>query len=186
MNGKFKPHEWVTPSSRNTQSPHLSPELTLLRHLWATVGAETALLTLPRKHLVMWVIKGYTLDLYEVIQLAIPLRVFIQPWGNYNIDNLFHILMKMSKRYHQSYKLLYKCAKDYSKQSIFVPTINKEINLYWGEWGRWPTRRTCTHLFLWELQNCNLLLNKHWQENVGSNQNRHPTFKGKGEAPTRW
>ena len=47
---------------------------------------------------------------------------------------------------------------------------------------RWRSGRTCAHL-LGELQNCNSLLNNHWQENVGSHQKkRYPTSKGKREA----
>ena len=52
-------------------------------------------------------------------------------------------------------------------------------------WSRWQSRRTCPHLLLWELQNYNLLLSNHKQENVGSHQERYPTSKGKGEAPAR-
>ena len=51
---------------------------------------------------------------------------------------------------------------------------------------RWQCKRTCTHLLLWELQNYNSLLNNNQQENVGSQQKRYPTSKGKGEVPARW
>ena len=37
---------------------------------------------------------------------------------------------------------------------------------------RWQSRRTCTHLLLQELQNYNLLLINHQQENVGSQQKK--------------
>ena len=43
---------------------------------------------------------------------------------------------------------------------------------------RGQSRRTCVHL-LWELQNYNVLLNNHRQENVGSHQKRYPTSKAK-------
>ena len=33
---------------------------------------------------------------------------------------------------------------------------------------RWWIKRTCAHLLMRELQNCNSMLNNHWQENVGS------------------
>ena len=66
----------------------------------------------------------------------------------------------------------------------------------WGAWFielwrplkmslRWWSRRTCSHLLLWELQNWNSLLNNHQQENVGSHQKKIPTSKGKGGGPTR-
>ena len=38
---------------------------------------------------------------------------------------------------------------------------------------------------LWELQNYNLLLNKHQQQIVESHQKKTPHAKGKGEAPAR-
>ena len=43
---------------------------------------------------------------------------------------------------------------------------------------RWPSRRTCAHLLLQELQNYSLLLNNHQQENVGSHQKKIPQIKG--------
>ena len=48
---------------------------------------------------------------------------------------------------------------------------------------RW-SRRTCTHLLLWELQNYNSLLNNHWQENVGSNQKKIPHVQGQRRSPS--
>ena len=52
--------------------------------------------------------------------------------------------------------------------------------------ARWWNRRMSVHFLLQELQNCNSLLNNHWQENVGSHQKkRYPKSKGKGEAPAR-
>ena len=44
---------------------------------------------------------------------------------------------------------------------------------------RWRSRRTCAHL-LQELENCNLLLNYYWQENVGSHQKKiYPSPRAK-------
>ena len=40
--------------------------------------------------------------------------------------------------------------------------------------ARWKSRRTCAHLLLQELQNCNSQLNNHLQENVGSHQKKIP------------
>ena len=48
--------------------------------------------------------------------------------------------------------------------------------------GQNPIWRMCARFLLWELQNCNSLLNNHQQENVGSHQKRCPMLKGKGEA----
>ena len=42
----------------------------------------------------------------------------------------------------------------------------------------WRTRRTCAHLLLWKLQNCNLLLNNHRQENAGSHPKKIPHVQG--------
>ena len=51
---------------------------------------------------------------------------------------------------------------------------------------RWGSRRTWAHLLLWELQNCNLLLNNHWHKNVGFHQ-KTPHVQGRRrEAPARW
>ena len=48
---------------------------------------------------------------------------------------------------------------------------------------RWRSRKTCAHLLLQELQNYNLLLNEHWQENVGSHQQDtpYPTAREKSQ-----
>ena len=50
---------------------------------------------------------------------------------------------------------------------------------------RWWSRRTCPHLLLWELQNYNLLLNNHQQENVGSYQKRIFHVQGKRRSPSK-
>ena len=44
----------------------------------------------------------------------------------------------------------------------------------------------CTYLFLQELQNCNVLLYNHQQENVGAHQKMILHIQGQREAPTRW
>ena len=49
---------------------------------------------------------------------------------------------------------------------------------------RW-SRRTCTHLLLWELQNYNSLLNNHWQENVGSHQKKIPHVQGQRRSHSK-
>ena len=38
--------------------------------------------------------------------------------------------------------------------------------------SKWQSRRTWAHLLLWELKNCNLLLNNHQQKHVGSHQKK--------------
>ena len=43
---------------------------------------------------------------------------------------------------------------------------------------RWQSRRMCTPLLLWELQNYNSLLNNHRQGNVGSHQKKTPYIQG--------
>ena len=50
---------------------------------------------------------------------------------------------------------------------------------------RWHSRRTCTHLLLQKLQSCNLLLNNHLQENVGSHQEKIPHFQGQRRSPNK-
>ena len=67
---------------------------------------------------------------------------------------------------------------------LFLPLIRGKPVL--RRMRKMEDRRTCAHLLLGEPQNCTSLLNNHQQENVGSHQKRYPTFKGKGEAPTRW
>ena len=62
--------------------------------------------------------------------------------------------------------------KRLSSSSMYIYVcvcINKGVLL-----SRWQSRRTYTHLLLWELQNYNLLLNNHQQENVGSHQKDTP------------
>ena len=49
--------------------------------------------------------------------------------------------------------------------------------------SRWCSRRTCAYLLLWEFQNYNSLLNNHWQENVGSHQNKIPHVQGQRRKP---
>ena len=50
---------------------------------------------------------------------------------------------------------------------------------------RWWTRRTCVHFLLWELQNCNSLLNNHWWENVGSHQRKISHIQGHRRSPNK-
>ena len=53
---------------------------------------------------------------------------------------------------------------------------------------RWWSRRMCTHLLLWELQNCNQPLNNHQLENVASqpiNDTPHPRAKEKPQQDSR-
>ena len=50
---------------------------------------------------------------------------------------------------------------------------------------RWQSRRMCAYLFLQELQSCNLLLNNHLQENVGSHQEEIPHFEGQRRSPNK-
>ena len=54
-----------------------------------------------------------------------------------------------------------------------------------GGFLRWWSRRTCAHLLLWELQNCNSLLNNHWQENVGPQQKKIPHVQGLRRSPNK-
>ena len=50
---------------------------------------------------------------------------------------------------------------------------------------RWWSRRTCSHLLLWELQNYNLLLNNCRPENVGSHQKKIPHVQGQRRSPSK-
>ena len=50
---------------------------------------------------------------------------------------------------------------------------------------RWQSRRTCAQLLLRELQNCNSLLNNHWQQNVGSHQKKIPYVQGQRKSPNK-
>ena len=49
---------------------------------------------------------------------------------------------------------------------------------------RWRSRRMCTHL-LRELQNCNLLLNNCWLENVGSHQKKMSNVQRQRKSPNK-
>ena len=49
----------------------------------------------------------------------------------------------------------------------------------------WQGRRMYTPPLLWEPQNYNLLLNNHWQENVGSHQKKTPHVQGQRKSPSR-
>ena len=50
---------------------------------------------------------------------------------------------------------------------------------------KWRSRRTCAHLLLQELQNCNSLLNNHRQENIGSHQEKIPHIQGQRRSPNK-
>ena len=50
---------------------------------------------------------------------------------------------------------------------------------------RWWSRRTCSHLLLWELQNYNSLLNNCRLENVGSHQKKIPYVQGQRRSPSK-
>ena len=49
---------------------------------------------------------------------------------------------------------------------------------------RW-WNRTCTHLLLQELQNYNLILNNHWQKNVGPQHKRIFHVQGQRRSPNK-
>ena len=51
--------------------------------------------------------------------------------------------------------------------------------------ARWWSRRTCTHLLLWEFESFNSLPNNHWQENVGSHQKMIPHVQGQRRSPSK-
>ena len=54
-----------------------------------------------------------------------------------------------------------------------------------AESPRWQSRRTWAHLLLWELQNNNSLLNKHWQENVGCHQKKILHIQGQRKTHSK-
>ena len=60
-----------------------------------------------------------------------------------------------------------------------------KVALHQIDGARWQSRRTCAHLLLQELQNCNLLMNHHWQENVGSHQKKMPHIQGQRRSPSK-
>ena len=64
---------------------------------------------------------------------------------------------------------------------IFLKAVNNTVT--WGK-ARWWKRKMCAHL-LWKLQNCNSLLNNHWQENVRSHPKKIPHFLGQRESPQK-
>ena len=53
------------------------------------------------------------------------------------------------------------------------------------DWARWQSRWMCTHLLLQELQNYNLLLNNHRQENVGSHQRKTCHIEVQRRSPSK-
>ena len=46
------------------------------------------------------------------------------------------------------------------------------LSLYLRLVRRWHSRNICAHLLLQEHQNCNQLLNSHWQEDAGTHQKK--------------
>ena len=68
------------------------------------------------------------------------------------------------------------------ENSGFIPGSGRSAIL---SHKRWRSRRTCAHLLLWELWNYNLLLNNHWQENVGSHQKMIPHIQGHRRSPSK-
>ena len=50
---------------------------------------------------------------------------------------------------------------------------------------RWQSRRMGARLFLQELQNCNSVLNSHWQENVGPHQKKIPHVQEERRSPNK-
>ena len=51
--------------------------------------------------------------------------------------------------------------------------------------SRWLSRRMWAHIFLWGLQNYNLLLNKHRQESIGSPPTKIPHIQGQRRSPSK-
>ena len=64
-------------------------------------------------------------------------------------------------------------------------TTGKTIALTRWTFRRWQSKRMYTHLLLRELQNYNLLLNNHRQENDGSHQKRIPHVQGQRRSPNK-
>ena len=54
-----------------------------------------------------------------------------------------------------------------------------------GHISNWRSRRTCAHLLMRELPNYNLLLKRHWQENVGSQQKNIPHIQEPRRSPSK-
>ena len=58
------------------------------------------------------------------------------------------------------------------------------IAFFFFPYTKWWRRRMCAHL-LWELRNCNSLLNNHQQEKVGSHQKKRPHVQGQRISPNK-
>ena len=65
------------------------------------------------------------------------------------------------------------------------PPKSNSLGVFFGGEARWWSRSMCAHLLLWELQNCNSLLNNHPQENVGSHQKKVPHIQGQRRSPSK-
>ena len=81
--------------------------------------------------------------------------------------------MRLVENEHNSYTKR-KCDSSSGNYSLFVLILST----------RGGSRRTCPYL-LHELQSCNLLLNNHLQENVGSHQEKIPHFQGQRRSPNK-
>ena len=86
------------------------------------------------------------------------------------------------------------CAHLCMKRSLGISNFLEEItslphsivfHLFLALLARWWNRRTCAHLLLRELQNCNSLLNNHLQDNVGSHQKKIPDIQGQRRSPSK-
>ena len=71
-----------------------------------------------------------------------------------------------------------------SSVAYWAPT-DLESSSFSAYLSRWQSRRTCTHLLLWELQNYNSLLNNHQQENVESHQKKDFHVQGQRRSPSK-
>ena len=70
--------------------------------------------------------------------------------------------------------------------SIIMLLQSRPENHCWKiAFSRWWSGRTYTPLLLGDLRNCNLLLNNHQQENVGSHQRKMPHVQGKRRSPNK-
>ena len=88
-------------------------------------------------------------------------------WPCFGTENL-----DVSQRISDLLRIFWVIAVEHDNQhNEYSFSCSRSVNLYLTP--RWQSR-TCTPLFLWELQNHNSLLNNHWQENVGFHQKKIP------------
>ena len=103
----------------------------------------------------------------------------------FTIGEVDHVFSEPSTMTRPSQLALHGMSHSFIELDKTVAHVISLASFLWLCLHNQDCRRTCVHLLLQELQNYNLLLNNHRQENVGSHQKKIPHVQEQSRSPNK-